>query len=523
MARFISGPIPLGFSRIRLYRFLMFGDFPIPTRQGLFPSLTPFLAFFLFFSSNLSLAETIEDPSPPEVTEAPSGDAPAAESFERLTFRSPPKPLDDSAVTSDWPRFLGPSDNAISPETHLLDSFPEEGLEIVWEIEKGSGYTSPVIADGRLVMFDRFGDEETIECLDPETGKRFWRQAYPVTYTDRYGFNNGPRASAVIHSGKVYTLGVTSVLSCLDLVHGTVLWQRNLKDEFEISSFFFGHGACPLVHEGLLIVPLGTNEMEEGLSVVAFDIEAGRLAWATRHEWNASYASPIVATLQGEMRLLVFQGGESRPAFGGLLAIDPETGELLDEFAWRPDKYESVNSSTPIAVGDDQVFITSTYDQGGALLRLNEDLKWEQVWNAPEFGIHWMTPLHLDGHLYGYRGRNEPDAWLASFDAVTGKEKWRSEDEWSISLPTGRDYRMRYFRGSLLHADGKAYALGEMGTLGILALSPEKVETLDRTQLFLARATWSLPALSRGLLYVSQHEATVDGEPPRLICYDLRK
>lgn len=481
------------------------------------------ILFAILASAPLSgPGEEFPDPAPPEVSEAPDSAPPEASPFESLTFFSPPKERNPDAINSDWPRFLGPDDNATSPETHLLERFPEGGPAKVWEMRKGSGYTSPVFAGGRLVMFDRIGDEETVDCLDPETGQRFWSYSYPVVYSDRYGFNNGPRASAVIDSGKVYTLGVTSVLTCLDLVHGTVLWQRDLTSEFQPSSFFFGHGACPLVHEGKLIVPLGTNEMEEGWSVVAFDQHSGKLLWGTRHEWNASYASPIIAELQGKPRLIVLQGGESDPAFGGVLCIELDSGTLLDAFSWRPDKYESVNGSTPVAVGENRVFITASYQKGAVLLRLNEELKWEELWQAPEFGIHWMTPVHLDGHLYGFRGRNEPDAWLASYEIDSGEENWRKDFEWTIPLASGRDYRMKYLRGSLLHADGRTYALGELGSLGILELSPEGVKELDNAQLFLARATWSLPVLHRGLLYVSQHEPTVDGEPPRLICYDLR-
>ncbi len=469
------------------------------------------------------LAVGIEDPAPPSVSAPKGGEATEAVGHDRLTFFAEPKALSPDAVTSNWPRFLGPTDDGKTPETHLIDEIPENGPAKVWEMEKGSGYTSPVIVDGKLVLFDRIGDEEIVDCLEPETGKRFWQYGYPVVYSDRYGFNNGPRASAVIDSGKVYTLGVTSKLSCLDLATGSLLWQRELMVEFDRASFFFGHGACPLIHDGKLIVPLGTNGMEKGLSVVAFDQHNGKLLWSAEHEWNASYASPIIAELQGAPRLIVFQGGESDPAFGGLLCLNPENGELHDTFAWRPDKYESVNSSTPVAVGNNRIFITTSYQLGATLLRLNEDLKWEQLWKAPDFGIHWMTPLLLDGHLYGFRGRNEPDAWLASYNVETGEENWREDLEWTVPIKSGRDYRMKYLRGSLLHADGKTFALGELGSLGLLKLRPEGVEEIGRSQLFFARATWSLPVLHRGLLYISQHEPDMDNNPPRLICYDLRQ
>ncbi|MEM6917269.1 MAG: PQQ-binding-like beta-propeller repeat protein, partial [Verrucomicrobiota bacterium] len=426
------------------------------------------LFLLTLFTPCLLSAESFEDPAPPEVFEVGT-EAPAeAEPFERLNEITPPKSRHPEAVNTDWPRFLGPTDDCVSPETHLLAKFPESGPRKVWEVEKGSGYTSPVIADGRLVFFDRLGDEEVVDCLEPLTGRRFWSYRYPVEYRDRYGFNDGPRASAVLSEGKVYSLGVTSVLSCLDLTTGTLLWQRNLLTEFDRASFFFGHGACPLVYDGKLIVPLGTNGEDSGLSVVAFDQHNGKLLWTTKHEWNASYASPIVTELQGENRLLVFQGGESDPAFGGLLAIQPDTGELLDAFSWRPDKYESVNSSTPVPAGDNRVFLSTSYQLGGVLLEFNADLKFEKIWQAPDFGLHWMTPLLLDGHLYGFRGRNEPDAWLASYEVSSGQENWRSVEDWTVPLSSGRDDRMKYLRGSLLHADGKTFALGELGSLGIL-------------------------------------------------------
>lgn len=467
------------------------------------------------------LAQGFTDPAPPVVSEVPAGAALSAPaSFEGLTFHSVPKPLSPEAVTADWPRFLGPTDNVKTPETHLLERFPDGGLKPVWEMEKGSSYTSPVIAGGRLVVFNRFGDEEVVQCLEPETGKQFWSFRYPVVYSDRYGFNNGPRASAVIDSGRVYTLGVTSVLTCLDLATGTKLWQRSLSTEFERASYFFGHGACPLVRGGKVIVPLGTSDQ---MSVAAFDQLTGKLAWGTKHAWNASYASPVTATLQGKERLLVFGGGESDPPFGGLLCIDLETGALHDAFPWRPDKFESVNGSTPVAVGDDSVFLSSSYGKGSVLLHLNKELKWEERWRAEDFGLHWSTPLFLDGHIYGFQGRNEPDAWLAGLDVKSGKEVWRADPEWTVPLASGRDYRMKYLRGSLLHADGRTYSLGELGSLGIVKLTPTGLEEIDRTQLFLARSTWSLPVIHRGLLYIAQHEADMEGRAPRLICYDLRK
>jgi len=52
----------------------------------------------------------------------------APEAFEGLRFHKVPKPLAEGAVTQDWPRFLGPLDEATTRESPLLEEWPEEGL-----------------------------------------------------------------------------------------------------------------------------------------------------------------------------------------------------------------------------------------------------------------------------------------------------------------------------------------------------------------------------------------------------------
>lgn len=463
------------------------------------------------------------DPKPPKVFKVPADMAvPEAKAFDRLKYHAAPKVLPKGAVTEDWSRFLGPNDDATTGETKLLAKLPEGGPKVVWEMGKGPGYTSPVIVGGRLVYFHRIEDKEVIECLEPETGKRFWKFSYPVEYRDRYGYSNGPRASAVISEGKVYTLGVRSVLTCLDLKTGSKLWQRDLDAEFDIADYFFGHGSCPLVYEGKVIVSMGAAN---DLAVAAFDQHTGKLLWGTKHPWHASYSSPLVKTLRGKPRLLVLMGGDTKPPTGGLLCIDPSSGKLFDAFPWRADMYTSVNATTPVVVGDDQVYISECYVSGGVMVRLTgegDDLKWKEVWTAAEFGMHWTTPIQHDGYLYAYRGRNESDAYLTCYDIASGKEMWQEDLLWSIQMG-GRDYKMKMLRGSILKADGRFYSLGELGAFGILDLSPKGGKLDQVVQLFTARSTWSLPVVSQGLMYISQHEpGQGGGDGRRVICYDLR-
>ncbi len=434
------------------------------------------------------------------------------------TYHAAPKALAEGAATSDWPRFLGPNDDATSPETKLLRRWPEGGPKMVWELKRGEGYTCPAIGGGKLVLFHRLGDEEVVECRNAETGEALWSFGYPVEYRDRYGYNNGPRASPVIEGGNVYVAGVTAKLHCLALADGKVLWKQDLMKDFGVADNFFGYGPTPVVWKDSLLVSVGGTDV----SVCALDKLTGKVKWKVKDEWGASYSSPVVKSLRGKPRLLVFAGGESRPATGGLIVLDPDTGEIFDRVSWRADKYESVNASTPIVVSGNRVFISECYEKGGVLLEFDEGMKGKPVWNERWFGMHWMTPVREGKFVYGFAGRNEPDVEFKCVNAETGEIVWKEDLRWEEKL--GPDVWVRsYFRGSLLKVDGSYLCLGEHGTLAWMSLTPEGVRVDAREQLFLAQHSWTLPAVSRGLLYVCQNERDeLTKEPARLICYDLR-
>ena len=91
--------------------------------------------------------------------------------YAELRFHAPPKPLPAGATTEDWPHFLGPHHDATTRETKLLDRWPTAGPKIVWEMATGEGYACPTFGGGRLVYFHRVEGKETVDCLDPETGR----------------------------------------------------------------------------------------------------------------------------------------------------------------------------------------------------------------------------------------------------------------------------------------------------------------------------------------------------------------
>jgi len=433
-----------------------------------------------------------------------------------------PAPLSPQAKTEDWPGFLGPRHNGTSLETKLKPRFPAAGPPLLWELPKGTGYSSPAIVGDRLVFLHRQGANEVVECLHPETGERYWQHTYPTAFEDRYGYNNGPRSSPVIVGARVFTIGAEGKLHCLELASGKVVWKRDLLAEYNVPQDFFGVAATPLAWQDRLLINVGAPG---GPCVVGLDKKTGKTRWGAGKEWGGSYASPIPAVVHGKRKIFVFAGGESQPPTGGLLMLDPATGAVDFTFPWRSKSYESVNASCPVIIGNN-VFISASYRTGGVMLEITPDFKHKVLWTTSEFGLHFNTPIHKDGYLYGFDGRNEPDANLACIEVKTGKTVWKTNLEWKETFQANgqpREQMMSTYRGNLLHVDGRFLCLGELGHLLWLELTPQGHKETSRAWLFAARETWSLPVLSKGLLYVVQHSKDVlQGKPPRLLCYDLR-
>jgi outer membrane protein assembly factor BamB len=489
------------------------------------------MRFLILCATLLSLsarAADFPDPAPPTITPIQDITPPPAQPQKELTFHAPPKPSPKDAITHDWPTFLGPAHTPTSTETRLLPTL--DPLKPVWEVQKGNGYSAPAILGDRLILLHRVANEEVVECLHRETGQRHWRFAYPTDYTDRYGYTNGPRCAPVIDkdASLVFTCGAEGKLHALDLATGQLLWKRDLLKEFNLDPNFFGVGSTPLVENGLLIVNLGAKNA----CVVAIAPKTGKIQWAApaANDWGPSYASPIPATVHGLRRVFVFAGGESRPATGGLLCIDPKTGAVDFSFPWRGRRYESVNASSPALVGDDKIFLSECYGKGGVLLQLTREgdrLAAKPLWESQNLATHFMTALANDNHLYGCDGHGPNNCPLVCIDAATGDEKWRTEPDLSetVTLPSGeqRKTQLNTDRCHLLHADGRTYCLTEWGHLVVLDLTPAGCKLQSRKWLFAAPETWTPPVLSRGLLYICQNEPDrLVNKPQRLICYDLR-
>jgi outer membrane protein assembly factor BamB len=414
--------------------------------------------------------------------------------------------LSAAAIAADWPHFLGPQYQGTSTETGLLREWPKDGPRKLWEHAKGKGHSAPAVSGGRVVVFHAEGAKEVVEALDAATGKGAWRFSYEAPYTPKYGGGSGPCTNPTIAGGRVFTLGISSKLHCLDLATGKVVWQRDLAKEYQLLPTFFGQGGTPLVLGERVIVSLGTTD---GKSVVALDAATGREVWAAKHAWGSSYSSLVPAMIHGRECVLAFQGGMDDPPTGGLLVIDATTGTVLSATPHRSTMFASVNVSAPVVVGS-RVFVADAYTEGGLCVEIAPDFSVKEAWRAPKFDTYLVTAIPHAGHLYGWVGMQQQNAALACVEVATGKERWRE------------DLGGKFQRASLLRVDGGFLCLGESGDLAWLDLSPRGAVATGHAKLFHAPETWTPPIVSDGRLFICQNEPGSGGTKPRVLCYDLR-
>jgi len=313
----------------------------------------------------------------------------------------------------DWPQWRGPGRDGVCSETGLWESFPADGLKVRWRVPVGWGFSSPVVAQGRVYLHDsevvKPKAKERLRCWDAATGQPLWTHAYDVTYED-WAFDPaqeiGPVATPIIHRGKIYILGRVGHLLCLDARTGEVLWQRNLEQDYRVA---FAPGApSPLVEGELLILFIGGKP---DASVVALNKDTGREVWKALDE-ALTYSSPIVIVSGGKRQLIVWTQ-ES------VTSLDPAAGTTW----WRQRLLTSGDYavSTPV-FHQDRLLI------GGLMFALDADkpaatVLWPES-KAPARRIysHTSTALFRGDHLFSAKSTGE----LICVEARTGKQVWES-------------------------------------------------------------------------------------------------
>jgi len=385
------------------------------------------------------------------------------------------------ASAGDWPQWLGPNRDGSTTEKVA----PWKGdLKKVWNQPVGEGHSSPVVADGRVYLhYVKAGKEvEAIEAFNVADGKQAWYFDYERPVLKKALFGRGPRSTPAVAGGKLYALGATGMLTCLDAKTGNKVWQVDTQKQFQPPDLKFGISTSPLVVGDKVLVNVGAK----GASVVAFNKDTGDVVWKCLDD-GASYSSPIVFGT-GTDQQVVFLTQKA------LVGLTLDKGELLWRYPFQDKLAES--STTPVRVGD--TLLASSITLGSALLKFEDKTKVEKIWLKPELTCYFSTPVLVGSNtLYMVTGglSFSPTSTLQCVEAASGKTLWKKEN-------VGK------FHACLLRTgDDKLLMVEEAGNLVLIDPDPKEYRELSRSKI--CGKTWAHPALADGKVYIRDDKQLV--------------
>lgn len=398
----------------------------------------------------------------------------------------------DLAKTSDYdfPQFLGPNRDLVIADDRFNFDWNSESPRLLWKIPIGAGWSGFAAVNGYAVTMEQRGPEEITSCYEVATGQPVWASSINARHETVIG-GIGPRSTPTIHEGRVYSLGATGVLRCLDGSNGEELWRHDLLQmmgvQNDTSAVAWGRAASPLVVDDLIVIPVGGPADGAKVSLIAFDLMTGEERWRGGDR-QVGYASPTLATLDGKRQII-------NVAEASVCGHDPDTGELLWEFPWPGNSTAHANNSQAVPIDGTRVFISKGYGQGAAVFEVTEaDGQWsaEEVWaRRSAMKTKYSNVVLHEGFIYGLN-----DTILECIDAENGSNQWKS----------------RYDYGQVLLVNDTLLVLDEEGRLFVVPANPEKHQKLAELQA-VEGMTWNnLCLFDRYLLVRNGQEAA---------CYEL--
>lgn len=438
---------------------------------------------------------------PPGLLAAGQRAAPKATAAEPKAAAKPAQKGEPVEHSPSWPNWRGPGGQGIAQHARLPQTWPEGRLEPLWVAGIDSGWSSPVVADGRVFVTDRRGDRERVLAFDADDGHELWTHEDPVDFLPhavgaRHG--TGPKSTPAVAHGRVYSLGIAGRLLCLDAMRGSVVWQIHLPDRFGAHEPLPG-GRAFVKREDCVIVPVGGGEGApvplfgytgsllvtgklvvcpvggaRGGTIMAFDAATGKEVWRSLNE-HVSYSSPVVATFDGVEQVVVMTGPE-------VVGLDLASGRKLWGHPFQIQYDESIG--TP-AIEPPYVAITG---EGHPLTVLHVERRGEAwsatvAWTSHELSSYLSSMLAHEGHVYGMNDGGE----ISCLRLADAKQRWIGGNHGFYCTP--------------VLAGGQLLCLNEKGELLVLAATTAAYTPLATAELA-DRATWTSPAVVGSRLYV---------------------
>ena len=369
----------------------------------------------------------------------------------------------------DWPQWRGPSRDGIVPAEAVPKAWPEQ-LARKWTQEIGEGYSSPVVAAGRVYVHSRQKTDEVVSAFDAASGAAVWRKSYPAAFRkNQYAVSmaQGPNATPVLWRGELITFGISGILSAFDADSGALKWRHDYSASVDTSRLFTGTAMSPIVEDGRVILHVGDDS---GGQWKALDAASGKEVWTHTLD-GPGYASPVPGTFAGTRQLVTLTDRS-------VVGVAAESGKPL----WRvPFKDEwNENIVTPVVAGD-MVIVSGIRRSTIAVRPRMTNGKWsaEQIWSSEKTPMYMSSPIVDDGHLYGFS--NLRKGQLFCLNLANGAVTWTTEGRAGASA-------------ALLNAGPHIVYLTTEGELIVAAKNPDRYQELRRYEVATG-STYAHPVL----------------------------
>ena len=312
----------------------------------------------------------------------------------------------DCVLAQDWPQWRGPHRDGKVTGFKAPRTWPKE-LAQKWKAQVGLGDATPALVGDRLYVFARQDMDEVTVCLDAGNAKELWRDQYAAqSVSGADGSHSGPRSSPAVADGKIVTLGVGGILSCLDAATGKVVWR---KDEFPKVTPRFHTAMSPIIVDGLAIAHLGG---QGNGAIIAFDLATGNQKWKWADEAPA-YASPTLMTAGGTKQLVTLSEKS-------VLGIGTADGRLLWRIPFAPQGM-TYNAATAIVEGQTVIFMGQGRGTKAVKIeKAGDAFEVKELWSNAELAPQFNSPVLKNGLLFGLSGRGN----FFCLNAQTGQTAW---------------------------------------------------------------------------------------------------
>ncbi len=379
-----------------------------------------------------------------------------------------------------YPQFLGRDRNGSVKWVKLARDWKNRPPKEIWRHRVGPGWSGFAVAGDAAFTQEQRGESEIVTCYDLRTGEIRWGHSDRARYATTLG-GVGPRATPTVTDARVFTLGATGILNCLERSTGELVWGKNVVKENGAKVKEWGMSGSPLIHKNLVIVSAGGKDDR---SLVAYERRSGELVWHGGTD-SAGYSSPLFTTLAGLPQILIFNRRS-------VVGHDPSSGAVLWREPWKGEQ----QIAQPVPLPGDRVMVSAGYGAGCALYEIGKDdaggLRSTQVWKTRSLRAKFANFVHRDGFVYGL-----DDGILVCVDVASGKRRWK---------------RGRYGHGQMILVGDLLIVMAESGEVVLLEPVPEELRELARFEA-LSGKTWNSPALAAPYLLVRNDKEAA--------CYEL--